>query len=95
MQNIQQVTEHSFAALKKEGSREAFRRTLTLIPAVSGQPYAVDADGGYWRTYPFIERARTYDRIESTEQAKEIEYLAPLRQTDRSGVRHPLPHRSP
>lgn len=70
MQNIQQVTEHSFAALKKEGSREAFRRTLTLIPAVSGQPYAVDADGGYWRTYPFIERARTYDRIESTEQAR-------------------------
>jgi aminoglycoside phosphotransferase (APT) family kinase protein len=29
----------------------------------------VDADGSYWRTYRFIERARTYDAVESTEQA--------------------------
>jgi Ser/Thr protein kinase RdoA (MazF antagonist) len=29
----------------------------------------VDANGSYWRTYRFVENARTYDAVESTEQA--------------------------
>ena len=29
----------------------------------------MDAEGNYWRAYHFIENARTYDAVESTEQA--------------------------
>lgn len=70
MNNIRRVTEHSFHHLKARGCPEAFRRTLTLIPAKDGLPYAIDSDGNYWRTYPFIERARTYDKIENENQAQ-------------------------
>ena len=41
------------------------------VPAVDGKPYALDADGNCWRVYPFIERARTYDQIETTKQCVE------------------------
>ena len=34
-----------------------------------GRPFYVDADGSYWRIYRFIGNARTYDAVESTEQA--------------------------
>lgn len=71
MDNISRVTEHALAKLVSEKNAEAYRRTLTCIPAMTGKPYAIDADGNYWRTYPFIERARTYDILETAAQAEE------------------------
>ncbi|MGB0993299.1 MAG: phosphotransferase enzyme family protein [Akkermansiaceae bacterium] len=71
MENVQRVTEHALNQLLAEGNPEARRRTLTCIPSVKGTPHAIDADGNCWRTYPFIERARTYDTIESEAQATE------------------------
>lgn len=68
MENIDRVTKHAFKRLQAEGDKEAYRRTLTCIPAKTGLPYAIDSEGAIWRTYPFIERARTYDTISSTEQ---------------------------
>jgi aminoglycoside phosphotransferase (APT) family kinase protein len=38
---------------------------------MEGTPHAIDAAGNCWRTYLFIERARTYDTIESHKQATE------------------------
>jgi len=69
MENIERITRHALARLIEEGHPEAHRRTLTCIPTVDGQPFAVDANGNHWRVYPFIERARGYDEIESNEQA--------------------------
>lgn len=69
MENISRVTRHSLANLLDEKHPEAHRRTLTCIPAVDGKPYAVDADGHYWRVYPFIERATGHDVLETNEQA--------------------------
>ncbi|MEY3898428.1 MAG: hypothetical protein RLZZ214_3950 [Verrucomicrobiota bacterium] len=69
MENIGRVTRHALGRLLAENHPEAHRRTLTCIPAVDGKPYAVDTKGNYWRVYPFIERARGYDEIESNEQA--------------------------
>lgn len=69
MENIGRVTRHALGRLLAEGHHEAHRRTLTCIPAVDGKSYAVDSMGNYWRVYPFIERARGYDEIESNEQA--------------------------
>jgi len=68
MENIDRVTSHAFKKLEEEGSLEAHRRTLTCIPANDGKPYAIDSEGWVWRTYPFIERARTHDIITSTDQ---------------------------
>ena len=69
MENVSRVTAHALDRLLAEGHPEAHRRTLTCISARDGKPYAFDAQGGLWRTYPFIERAKGYDEIESNEQA--------------------------
>lgn len=69
MENIARVTDHSLQRLQEENHPEAYRRTLTCIPAVDGKPFAVDSAGNYWRVYPFIERATGYDEIENNEQA--------------------------
>ena len=42
---------------------------LTLIPARDGRAWHRDDGGNYWRTYIFIEKARTYDAVESPQQA--------------------------
>ncbi len=67
MENVQRVTAHLAARLGGEPDRA--RRVLTLIPARAGQSFHVDAEGGWWRAYRFIEGARTYDAVESTGQA--------------------------
>jgi len=67
MENIQRVTSHLSVQLKDEPDRD--RRVLTLISAHDGLPFYVDADGSYWRSYRFIDSARTYDAVESTGQA--------------------------
>lgn len=71
MENVDRVTSHALDELLKSGDPEARRRTLTCIPSTTGTPHAIDAAGNCWRTYPFIERARTYDTIESEAQATE------------------------
>ncbi len=67
MQNIQRVTSH--LAVRLAGEPDCGRRVLTLIPAHDGQAWHVDAENDYWRMYRFIENARTYDAVESPEQA--------------------------
>ncbi len=70
-ENVERVTRHALAQLEAEGNPEARRRTLTLIPALDGKSYATDRDGNTWRTYLFIERARTYDALETNMQAEQ------------------------
>ena len=67
MENIQRVTSH--LAAKVSGEPDCNRRVLTLISARDEKVWHLDADGNYWRAYRFIEKARTYDSVESTKQA--------------------------
>jgi hypothetical protein len=67
MENIRRVTSH--LAEKIAGEADSNRHVLTLIPARDGMVWHRDNDGNYWRAYRFIEKARTYDAVESTEQA--------------------------
>src|SRR5580693_8316114 len=67
MENIQRVTTHLAGRIANEPDRA--RRVLTLIPAHDGRPWHMDEEGGYWRAYHFIERAHTYDAVESAQQA--------------------------
>jgi Phosphotransferase enzyme family len=69
MENVDRVTRHALATLRAEGNPEPHRRTLTCIPAHDGKPYATDAEGNVWRVYPFIERARGHDELQTNEQA--------------------------
>jgi Ser/Thr protein kinase RdoA (MazF antagonist) len=69
MENIERVTRHALATLKAAGNPQAYRHTLTCIPALDGKFYANDKDGNFWRVYPFIEGARGYDELETNEQA--------------------------
>jgi len=67
MENVARVTAHLGA--KVAGEVEASRRVLTLIPSRDGKPFYCDADGNHWRVYIFIEKARTFDAVESSSQA--------------------------
>jgi Ser/Thr protein kinase RdoA (MazF antagonist) len=67
MENIHRVTTH--LGRKLAGEIDASRRALTLIPARNGSVFHRDDAGNYWRAYLFIEKARTYDALESPEQA--------------------------
>ena len=67
MENIRRVTEHIGARFA--GEPERTRRVLTLVPARDGQAYYRDGEGNHWRVYIFIEKARSFDAVESASQA--------------------------
>jgi Ser/Thr protein kinase RdoA (MazF antagonist) len=67
MENIERVTTHLQRRIRAAGGNPA-RDTLNLIPAVDGRSYYRDAVGNYWRTYLFIEGARTHDVARNPDQ---------------------------
>jgi hypothetical protein len=67
MQNVERVTAH--LATKWADQPDASRRVLTLVPTRNGRCSFIDASGDHWRVYLFIEKARTYDVVESPGQA--------------------------
>ncbi len=69
MENVQRVTSH--LATQVAGAPDSDRRVLTLIPARDGNAWHVDAEGNYWRGYHFIQRAHSYDAVETAQQAFE------------------------
>jgi Ser/Thr protein kinase RdoA (MazF antagonist) len=71
MDNLQRVTAHLRSKLSERGVRDMTRRALTLIPAQDGRSFYRSPDGEYWRTFVFIERVRTFESVESAEQAYE------------------------
>jgi hypothetical protein len=69
MENVGRVTRHLRGKLA--GLPDAARRALTLVPARGGADFARDGAGRCFRTYEFIDRARSTDVLESTRQAYE------------------------
>lgn len=67
MENIERVTAH--LASQVAGFPDRNRRVLTLIPTRSGGVLHVDELGDYWRAYLFIDRATTYNSVQSPQQA--------------------------
>lgn len=72
MENIDRVTRHNYGLLAATEDPDAGRKSLTVIPRRDGQLYYQDADGVFWRTYIYIDRAATFDTIESLHQAREV-----------------------
>ncbi|HAM71951.1 MAG TPA: mucin desulfatase [Verrucomicrobiales bacterium] len=69
MQNVLHVTQHLRRRLEERGERDLDRRALRVIPARDGLPFHVDATGRFWRTFLFVEQVRTYEAVETPEQA--------------------------
>jgi Ser/Thr protein kinase RdoA (MazF antagonist) len=69
MDNLVRVSEHLRRKWEARGVPDVDRRHLTVIRARDGRPFHVDASGHYWRTFVFLEGARTYDVVEGVEQA--------------------------
>jgi hypothetical protein len=84
--NIGRVTRHVRSKLEASGASEIERRVLALIPTLDDEDVLRAEDGSWWRTYAYIDRARTYDTIARSDQAYEaarafgrfIELLADL-----------------
>ena len=73
MENFERVTSHIRGKLRKERESDPAtrRRTLELVPGRDGRPFVRDAAGNFFRCYVFVENARTYDVLETEEQAYE------------------------
>ncbi len=67
IENIQRVTDHIRGKLA--GARDPSRSVLTLIPTWDHRFWHCDREGSFWRAYIFIENARTYDQVQSAQQA--------------------------
>jgi hypothetical protein len=70
MENIERVTKHIAAFLEREGASDRSRRVLTVIPAKDGKPYVKDDEGGWWRTYLFVEGSHTLELTSMPEEAR-------------------------
>lgn len=69
MENFQRVTAHLRAKLAAMPGREPERETLALVPTRAGTAFHLDANGDPWRAYVYIDKARTYDEVQSPEHA--------------------------
>lgn len=69
MENIQRVTRH--LGQKSTDEHDQSRRVLTLISTRDDHSFHCDGEGNRWRAYFFVEKARTYDAVESPRQAFE------------------------
>ncbi|MEN8127213.1 MAG: aminoglycoside phosphotransferase family protein [Planctomycetota bacterium] len=69
MDNIIRVTDHIRNKLGQTGLTDISRRVLTVLPTHDGAGYYRCDVGNYWRAYFFIDGARTYDVLETLEQA--------------------------
>ena len=68
MENVDRVTNHISKKIRQQ-KQQASRHALRLVRAFDGKPYVLDQDGNYWRAYLFIEKVRTYDVLETANQA--------------------------
>jgi len=71
MENIQVVTRHLREKLSATPGADPAKEVLTLIPTRTSQWYYQDEAGNYWRVYYFLENTRTYDIVETPQQAYE------------------------
>ena len=70
MDNIQRVTSHIREKFRASGEKDWSRRALTVVPGRDGKPFSRDSEGGWWRTYLFIEKSHTVELTTSPAEAR-------------------------
>ncbi|MDT4762765.1 aminoglycoside phosphotransferase family protein [Sphaerochaeta sp. PS] len=68
MENISLVTGHIRSKLLGSCS-DVDLRCLRIVKTRSGSLVHIDDEGGYWRTYHYIDHVKTFSTIKDTEQA--------------------------
>jgi Ser/Thr protein kinase RdoA (MazF antagonist) len=63
MENIERVTRFAREQIIAAGG-DPLRETLTIVPALDGKSFHRTPRGDYWRTFLYIEGARTYDKVD-------------------------------
>jgi Ser/Thr protein kinase RdoA (MazF antagonist) len=71
MDNVLRVTTHLRNRLVAEGTRDVTRKALTVVPTRDDQPFYRNGSGECWRTFVFVERAQTFEAVQSPRQAYE------------------------
>ncbi len=71
MDNLMRVTTHIRSRLEAESVQDLTRRVLIVVPTRTGESYFVNADGDFWRTFVFVEGVRSFESVESSQQAFE------------------------
>ncbi|MCX7006133.1 MAG: mucin desulfatase, partial [Kiritimatiellaeota bacterium] len=71
MDNVSRVTAHLRAKLQATGVTDLNRHALAVIPTRVGGSVFHDATDQWWRMYHFVERARTFDKVETEQQVFE------------------------
>jgi Ser/Thr protein kinase RdoA (MazF antagonist) len=70
MENIVRVTNHIAEQFTRQGVPDWSRRVLQVIPARDGKPWVRDAEGGWWRSYLFIEGTHGKELASSPDEAR-------------------------
>jgi Ser/Thr protein kinase RdoA (MazF antagonist) len=70
MENIERVTRHIAEKLSGEGVQDKSRRVLRVVPSCEGRLWVRDAEGGWWRTYLFIEGTHSLEQTSTPEEAR-------------------------
>ena len=68
MQNIQLVTDHLKSVLAGKVD-DVEKHTLTIIPCKDGKRYFKDDAGNFWRIFILLEDVKSYDIVETYQQA--------------------------
>lgn len=71
MNNIDIVCKHIKKKLEDGGGQQIDSKVLTPIPTKEGKLYYQDEQGNYWRIFILIEGTKTYDIVETQQQAEE------------------------
>lgn len=73
MDNMQLVIRHLKEKYKQVGGGDEYveKKVLTLIPTREGAPYLVDVAGNFWRMLVLLADTRSYDIVETPQQARE------------------------
>lgn len=81
MNNVDRVTQHLLHKIRSR-RHETKYRTVRLLRSFTDKPFVQDDDGNFWRSYIFVENARSYEVLESEDQAYNVARAFGLFQND-------------
>ncbi|WP_266202383.1 phosphotransferase [Pontibacter kalidii] len=96
MDNIELVTRHLRQKLENMPGTRPDEEVLTLVPTHAQQSFYRDAEGNFWRVYLLLDGTRSYDIVETPQQAHEGgkafgKFLALLADLDTSQLHDSIP----